>query len=154
MNDEYFMSAALEEAKKALAIGETPVGAVVTRDGEIVSAAFNTRETEKNALHHAEIKAIDEACEKLGGWRLWMCDLYVTLEPCAMCAGAVVQSRIKRVVYGAKDEKGGAFGGRFDINSFGLNHIPEVVGGVMEDECSALLSGFFAEMRAKRKKTE
>ena len=151
MNDGFFMAEALKEAKKAFDIGETPVGAVITKGDEIVSAAFNTRESGKNALYHAEIKAIDEACRKLGGWRLWMCDLYVTLEPCAMCAGAIVQARIKRVVYGAKDEKGGAFGGRFDINSFGLNHIPDVKGGVMEAECSAILSEFFAGMREKRR---
>ena len=151
MNDSFFMAEALKEAKKAFDIGETPVGAVITKGDEIVSAAFNTRESGKNALYHAEIKAIDEACRKLGGWRLWMCDLYVTLEPCAMCAGAIVQARIKRVVYGAKDEKGGAFGGRFDINSFGLNHIPDVKGGVMEAECSAILSEFFAGMREKRR---
>ena len=151
MNDGFFMAEALKEAKKAFDIGETPVGAVITKGDEIVSAAFNTRESGKNALYHAEIKAIDEACRKLGGWRLWMCDLYVTLEPCAMCAGAIVQARIKRVVYGAKDEKSGAFGGRFDINSFGLNHIPDVKGGVMEAECSAILSEFFAGMREKRR---
>lgn len=149
MNDADLMLLALREAERAYEIGETPIGAVIAHGDRIISAAFNTRETEKNALHHAELKAIDEACRILGGWRLWMCDLYVTLEPCAMCAGAIVQSRIKRVVYGAGDPKGGAFGGRFDINSFGLNHIPEVVGGVMEKECSELLSRFFTELRNK-----
>ncbi|MBO4216514.1 MAG: nucleoside deaminase [Clostridia bacterium] len=149
MNDRDFMALAVEEAKKAFAVGETPVGAVVAYGDRVVSAAFNTRETEKNALRHAEIKAIDEACKALGGWRLWMCDIYVTLEPCAMCAGAIVQSRIKRVVYGAPDTKSGAFGGKFDINAFGLNHVPEVVGGVMEDECSRLMSGFFLKLRQK-----
>ena len=102
--DEYFMGIALKEADKAAALGEVPVGAVVVWKNKIVSQAFNTRETDKNALCHAEIKAIDEACRKLGGWRLFMCELFVTLEPCPMCAGAIINSRIKRVVFGARDE--------------------------------------------------
>ncbi len=150
MNDNDFMAVALSEAEKAFEMGETPVGAVVVCGGEIVSKAFNTRETGKNALYHAEIKAIDEACKKLGGWRLWKCELFVTLEPCAMCAGAIVQSRVKRVVFGTGDAKGGAFGGRFDINGFGLNHVPEVVGGVMEKECSEMLTRFFTRLRGKK----
>ena len=100
MTDFELMGAALEEARKAAALGEVPVGAVVAKDGEIISAAHNTRETEKNALHHAELLAIDAACKKLGGWRLWQCELFVTLEPCPMCSGAIINSRIKRVVYG------------------------------------------------------
>ena len=103
MTDFELMGAALEEARKAAALGEVPVGAVVAKDGEIISAAHNTRETEKNALHHAELLAIDAACKKLGGWRLWQCELFVTLEPCPMCSGAIINSRIKRVVYGAAD---------------------------------------------------
>ena len=105
MTDFELMGAALEEARKAAALGEVPVGAVVAKDGEIISAAHNTRETEKNALHHAELLAIDAACKKLGGWRLWQCELFVTLEPCPMCSGAIINSRIKRVVYGAADEQ-------------------------------------------------
>ena len=105
MTDFELMGAALEEARKAAALGEVPVGAVVAKDGEIISAAHNTRETEKNALHHAELLAIDAACKKLGGWRLWQCELFVTLEPCPMCSGAIINSRIKRVVYGAADVK-------------------------------------------------
>ena len=107
MTDFELMGAALEEARKAAALGEVPVGAVVAKDGEIISAAHNTRETEKNALHHAELLAIDAACKKLGGWRLWQCELFVTLEPCPMCSGAIINSRIKRVVYGAADVKAG-----------------------------------------------
>ncbi len=156
MNDELFMIEALKEAQKAYDIGEVPVGAVVVCDNEIVSTAYNTRETDKNALCHAEIKAIDLACKKLGGWRLHKCELYVTLEPCPMCAGAIVNSRIKRVVFGAMDTKAGAFGTVFDINGFELNHKPEIKSGVLADECSEILSNFFAELREKRKaqKTE
>ena len=107
MTDFELMGAALDEARKAAALGEVPVGAVVARNGQIVAAAHNTRETEKNALHHAELLAIDAACKALGGWRLWECELFVTLEPCPMCAGAILNSRIRRVVYGAADAKAG-----------------------------------------------
>ena len=149
-NDEKFMRLALIEAEKAANLGEVPVGAVVVCDGDVVSSAFNTRETDKNALCHAEIKAIDEACRKLGGWRLHKCDIYVTLEPCPMCAGAIVNSRIKRVIYGARDEKAGAFGTKLDLNSCELNHRPEVSGGVLADESAALLSRFFSTLREKK----
>ncbi len=148
--DEKMMRLALDQADNAAAIGEVPVGAVVVCDGEVVSAAYNTRETDKNALHHAEIKAIDEACKKLGGWRLHKCDIYVTLEPCPMCAGAIVNSRIKRVVYGAPDEKAGAFGTKLDLNDFALNHKPTVEGGVMERDCAEKLSRFFSTLREKK----
>ena len=148
--DEYYMSLAIDEAKKAADIGEVPVGAIVVCDGEVVSAAFNTRETGKNALHHAECKAIDQACKTLGGWRLHKCDLYVTLEPCPMCAGAIVNSRIKKVVFGANDLKAGAFGSVFNMNDFPLNHKPEIVSGVCVDECSVLLTNFFADLRKKK----
>ena len=110
MTDFELMGAALDEARKAAALGEVPVGAVVARNGQIVAAAHNTRETEKNALHHAELLAIDAACKALGGWRLWECELFVTLEPCPMCAGAILNSRIRRVVYGAADAKAGCCG--------------------------------------------
>ena len=106
MTDYELMGAALEEAARAAALGEVPVGAVVARNGEIIAAAHNTRETEKNALHHAELLAIDAACKKLGGWRLWQCELFVTLEPCPMCSGGIINSRIRRVVYGAADTSG------------------------------------------------
>lgn len=148
--DEKMMKKALECADSAAEIGEVPIGAVVVCDGEIVSAGFNTRETDKNALCHAEIKAIDAACKKLGGWRLHKCEIFVTLEPCPMCAGAIVNSRIKRVVYGARDEKAGAFGTKLDLNTFGLNHRPEIVGGVLEKECSEKLSRFFSTLREKK----
>ena len=151
--EERFMKAAIAQAKLAAKKGEVPVGAVIVRDGEIIARAYNTRETDKNALCHAEIKAIRKACKKLGGWRLTRCELYVTLEPCPMCAGAIVNSRIVSVYYGASDQKAGAFGTRFDMNTMGLNHKPEIVGGVMEDACAKLLSDFFAELR-KRKKLE
>ena len=148
--DEKLMRAALDEADKAASFGEVPVGAVVVMNGEIVSAAFNTRETDKNALCHAEVKAIDAACKKLGGWRLHTCDIYVTLEPCPMCAGAIVNSRIKRVVYGARDEKAGAFGTKLMLNDFDLNHKPAVEGGVLENECAERLSRFFSTLREKK----
>lgn len=150
-NAEKYMKAAIAQAKRAAAKGEVPVGAVIVRDGEIIARAYNTRETDKNALCHAEIKAIRKACKKLGGWRLTRCEMYVTLEPCPMCAGAIINSRIVSVVYGASDQKAGAFGTLFDMNTFGLNHKPEIVSGVMEEECAALLSDFFAALRERRK---
>lgn len=148
---EYFMGLALEEAKKSLELCEVPVGAVVVMDGEVISSAYNTRETDKNALCHAEVKAISAACEKLHGWRLYKCDLYVTLEPCPMCAGTIVNSRIKRVVFGAKNPKAGAFGSVLDLNAYPLNHKPEIISGIMEEEVSSLLSDFFRILREKNK---
>ena len=151
MTHEDFMKEALLLAEEAEKEGEVPVGAVVVCNGEIVGTGRNRRETEKNALCHAEIEAINNACKNLGGWRLFKCDLYVTLEPCPMCAGAIINSRIKNVYFGASDPKAGAFGGLFDMNSFALNHHPNIIGGVCADECSALLSDFFGELRKKRK---
>ncbi len=150
--EEKFMKAAIAQAKLAAKKGEVPVGAVIVRDGEIIARAYNTRETDKNALCHAEIKAIRKACKKLGGWRLTGCELYVTLEPCPMCAGAIINSRIVSVYYGAPDEKAGAFGTRFDLNEMGLNHRPIIEGGVMGDTCARLLSDFFSELRARKKR--
>ena len=149
-NPQRYMQAALAQAKCAARRGEVPVGAVVVKDGVIVARAYNTRETGKNALYHAELRAIDRACRRLGGWRLVGCELYVTLEPCPMCAGAIVNSRIERVYFGARDPKAGAFGSLFDINSYGLNHKPEVTGGVLEDRCALLLSNFFSELRRRK----
>lgn len=149
MTDYYFMKRALVLAEQALNLGEVPVGAVIVCGDEIISEAFNTRETERNALLHAEISAIDMACKKLGGWRLHMCDLYVTLEPCPMCAGAIVNARIKRVVFGAKDFKAGAFGSVINLNSYPLNHKPEIISGVFEQESQNLLRRFFADLRKK-----
>ena len=148
--DEKFMLEAMELAKKSALEGEVPVGAVVVKDGEIVGTGRNRRELGKNALYHAELEAIDNACKKIGGWRLWQCDLYVTLEPCPMCAGAIINSRIKRVVFGASDGKAGSFGSVVDFNEIPYNHKPEVVGGVMGDECSSLLTEFFSNLRQKK----
>jgi len=150
--DEFYMKLALREAKKAARLGETPIGAVVVCDGRIISRAHNTRETKKNALHHAEVKAIMNACRTLGGWRLHKCELYVTLEPCPMCAGAIMSARIKRVVYAAPDPKAGAYGSLFDLNAFAVNHKPIVEKGVLEDESRGMLKAFFTELREKKKR--
>ena len=145
--DEQFMDAALELARQAAADGEVPVGCVIVRRGEIVGRGRNRRETDKTALGHAEIEAISDACRNLGGWRLWDCTLYVTLEPCPMCAGAIVNARIPRVVYGASDAKNGACGSVCDLFSMDFNHHPTVEKGIREEECAALLSEFFAKLR-------
>ena len=152
MTDEELMGAALAEARIAADLGEVPVGAVVARRGEIVAAAHNTRETQRNALHHAELLAIDAACKALGGWRLWECELFVTLEPCPMCAGAIVNSRIKRVVYGAPDPKAGCCGSVTDLFALPFNHHPTVEQGLRAEEASALLAEFVARLRAQRGK--
>lgn len=151
MTDSELMGLALEEARKAAALGEVPVGAVVARNGEVVAVAHNTRETEKNALHHAELLAIDAACKKLGGWRLHRCDLYVTLEPCPMCAGALINSRMKTVYYGAPDPKAGSCGSLINLFALPYNHQPALVSGVLEQECADILRNFFRELRKKRK---
>lgn len=149
MTDLELMAVALEEAQKAAALGEVPVGAVVARRGEIVAAAHNTRETGKNALHHAELLAIDAACKALGGWRLWECELFVTLEPCPMCAGAILNARIPRVVYGARDEKYGACRSVCSLFDMNFNHHPVVEGGVLEQACAELMQEFFRELRVQ-----
>lgn len=146
----YFMRLAIEQAKIAAELGEAPVGAVVCRNGDVVSVGGNRRETGKNALYHAELIALDEACKKLGGWRLFECELYVTLEPCPMCAGAVINSRIRRLVFGASDPKAGCFGSLADFNAIPFNHKPEIVKGVLADECAQLLKDFFAGLRARK----
>lgn len=151
MSDNELMAAALEEAKQAALEGEVPVGAVVAKDGVIVARAHNRREGGKNALFHAETMAIDAACKALGGWRLWQCELFVTLEPCPMCAGAIINSRIKRVVYGARDEKAGCCGTVVDLFALPFNHAPVVQGGLMEAECRQELQAFFVSLRQKRK---
>lgn len=145
-----YMKTALSEAEKALLLGEVPVGAVIVRNGKIIAKAHNTRESEKNALHHAEVKAIDSACRQLGGWRLHECDIFVTLEPCVMCAGAIVNARINRVFYGARDEKAGGFGTILDVSQYPLNHKPTAIGGIMEGEASRLLSEFFSRLRKRK----
>lgn len=149
MNDEILMEKAIELAKQAAAEGEVPVGAIVTLDGKIVGSGRNRREKGKNALAHAELEAIDEACRKLGGWRLWQCEMFVTLEPCPMCAGAIINSRIKRLVYGASDYKAGSCGSVVNLFELPYNHKPELVVGVKKDECAALLTEFFKKLRTK-----
>lgn len=145
------MQKALELAKISAAEGEVPVGAIIVKGDEIVGTGRNRREYGKNALYHAEIEAIDNACKTLGGWRLWECDMYVTLEPCPMCAGAIINSRIKTVYYGASDLKAGSFGSVVDFNSLPYNHKPEIVSGVMQDETREMLSDFFKGLREKKK---
>ena len=147
MQDLEFMDAALELAREAAAEGEVPVGCVIVRDGKIVGRGRNRREKSKTALGHGEIEAIADACNNLGGWRLWDCTLYVTLEPCPMCAGAIINARIPRVVYGASDEKCGACGSVCDLFSMNFNHHPQVEKGIREAEAAALLRDFFAELR-------
>lgn len=145
------MEKALELAKESALEMEVPVGAVIVKDNEIVGTGRNRREYGKNALYHAEIEAIDNACKKLGGWRLWQCDMYVTLEPCPMCAGAIINSRIKNVYYGAKDLKAGSFGSVVDFNTLPYNHKPEIHSGIMHDECQQLLTTFFKNLRQQKK---
>ena len=147
MDDLYFMDQALELAKEAAAEGEVPVGCVIVRGGEIVGRGRNRRETAKTALGHAEIEAIAEANKNLGGWRLWDCTLYVTLEPCPMCAGAIVNARIPRVVYGASDSKCGACGSVCDLFNMDFNHHPKVETGIREEEAAALMTEFFQNLR-------
>ena len=147
MDDGYFMDQALMLAREALADGEVPVGCVITRGDEIVGRGRNRREKDKSALAHAEIEAINEACRALGGWRLWECTLYVTLEPCPMCAGAIVNARIPRVVYGAADRKCGAVDSVCSLFSMAFNHHPQVESGVRGEECGQLLTTFFQNLR-------
>ena len=147
--DQKFMDEAIVLARQASAEGEVPVGCVIVRDGQIVGRGRNRRETDKTALGHAEIEAIGDACKNLGGWRLWDCTLYVTLEPCPMCAGAIINARIPRVVFGASDEKCGACGSVCDLFEMEFNHHPAVEKGVREEECGALLREFFSDLRQK-----
>lgn len=149
VQDMRFMRRALALAQEAAEEDEVPVGAVIVRDGCILAAAWNTREASRCATHHAEILAIEEACRKLGGWRLPGCTLYVTLEPCPMCAGAAVNARIERVVFGARDPRAGACGSVLDICALPLNHRFETTGGVCAEECRSILTDYF---RGKRKK--
>ena len=142
-----FMLAAYEMAKQAYDDGEVPVGAVIVREYEIVAKGRNRREKAKNALLHAEIDAIDNACKALGGWRLWNCELYVTLEPCPMCAGAIINAHIPKVYFGAYDFKNGSCGTITNLFEMPYNFKPECVGGIMADECSALLKDFFKKLR-------
>ena len=151
MDNEYFMDQAIALAKEAAQEGEVPVGAVVVLGDKIVGTGRNRREKNKNALAHAEIEAINEACRTLGGWRLWQCDMFVTLEPCPMCAGAIINSRIKRVVFGAYDKKSGSCESLVRLFDLPYNHKPQLEGGFMQEECSAILSGFFKQLRDGKK---
>lgn len=153
VSDEFYMGLAVYLAAKAAEIGEVPVGAVVVhRTRGVVGVGINRRETAKNAVCHAEIEAIDNACKTLHGWRLFECDLYVTLEPCPMCAGAIVNSRIRRVVFGAHDLKGGACGSVLSMFDLPLNHKPRLTCGVLADTCRNQLSAFFKALRQSRKR--
>lgn len=153
MNDIFYMNEALNEAKKAADMGEVPVGAVIVRkrDGKIVGRGYNRRETDKDPLAHAEISAIKEASEKLGGWRLIDCEMFVTLEPCPMCCGAIINSRIERVVYGAKDNKSGSVRSVQQMFEMPYNHRPDISEGILEAECSGILKEFFRNLRKNKK---
>lgn len=153
--DERYMKEALKQAKKAAAIMETPIGCVIVRDGKIIARGYNKRNLKKNTLAHAEILAINKASRVVGDWRLEDCTLYVTLEPCPMCAGAIVQARIPRVVIGAMNGKAGCAGSVVDLLRHpGFNHQAQVETGVLEEDCAAMLSGFFKELRRARKEAK
>lgn len=150
--DEYYMNLAIEEAKKAATIGEVPIGAIIVHKNEVIARGYNLRETTQNATTHAELLAIQEACAKIGSWRLEETTLYVTLEPCPMCAGAILQSRIPRVVYGARDLKAGCVDSLYTLlNDNRFNHVCEVTDGVLAETCGNLLTTFFRELRMKKK---
>ena len=146
--DIKYMKLALKEAKKAELIDEVPIGCVVVQNDKVIARGFNRRENRKMVISHAEIEAINKANKKKDAWRLEDCEIYVTVEPCIMCAGAIIQARFKRVIYGAKDFKGGAFGSSIDVlTAKDINHHPEVVGGVLEEECSTLIKEYFKRKR-------
>ncbi len=147
--DRKFMYEALKLAKEAGNLGEIPVGAVIVKDGVILATGKNMRETKQNALSHAEIEAINTACKKLGSWRLDGCDMYVTLEPCPMCAGAIINSRINTLVFGAYDQKSGSIDSVVNLCSLPYNHTVEVYGGICEDECLSVLRDFFKALRSE-----
>ena len=152
--DEQWMHQALALAREAFDHGEVPVGCVIVQDGQLVGYGRNRREEEKNALYHAELEAINMACRSLGGWRLWRACLYVTLEPCCMCAGAIVNARIPRVVYGARDEKNGALSSAVNLFALPQSFRPEAVGGVLQDECGGILQAFFQRLRSAPPKVQ
>ena len=152
-NDEYYMKLAIEEAKKAQKLGEVPIGAIIVKNNEVIASAHNLRETAQLPTAHAEHIAIERASKVVGSWRLEDCRLYVTLEPCVMCAGAIVMSRIPKVVYGATDPKGGCSGSLMNLlEESRFNHRAEIVKGVLEQECGDLLRNFFRELRLKKSK--
>ena len=147
--DTHWMHQALLEAKKAAALGEIPVGAVIVRDEQVIARAHNRRELDQDAMAHAEVLCIQQACRVLNSWRLSGCTLYVTLEPCPMCSGAIINSRLDRVVYGAKDDKAGCAGSVADLFVMPFNHTPVIRSGILEEECAAVLSEFFETLRKK-----
>ncbi len=149
LSDEFFMNEALNQARLAANILEVPIGAVIVRNQEIISYGYNKKETFKNSLHHAEIIAINEACKKLGTWRLCDCELFVTLEPCPMCAGAIINSRISRVIFGTEDLKSGACGSVLNLFDLSFNHRPKVTRGILREQCSSILSDFFKNLRKR-----
>ncbi len=152
MQDIRFMKEALKQAKLALKYDEVPVGAVIVYENKIIARAYNQRQTKQISTKHAELICIEKACKKMNSWRLERCELYVTLEPCPMCAGAIMQSRIKRVIFGAQDLKGGSYGSNFNLNEVqGLNHYPIITKGILQEECSKILKDFFKTKRAKTK---
>lgn len=151
LDDDKYMKLAIEQAKIAASMGEIPVGAIIISNGDIISTGYNKREMLTNSLAHAEIVAINSACKQLGSWRILNATLYVTLEPCAMCAGAIINSRIEKVVFGASDLKAGSFGSLVNLSELPYNHKPQIVSGVCEKECADLLSSFFRELRKKKK---
>ena len=146
MREEY-MREALKEAEKCIDTDDVPIGCVIVKNGEIIARGHNTREAFHTALGHAEINAIENACKSIGSWRLENCAIYVTLEPCPMCAGAIINSRIGEVYFGAYDKKGGAVGGIINLFEENFNHKPKVQGGILKDECALILQNFFAKLR-------
>ncbi len=152
MDYNYYMQKAFEEAKKAFAVNEVPIGCVIVFNGKIIGKGFNKRNTEKNSLCHAEIEAINQACKIIGDWRLEDCILFVTVEPCPMCAGAIVQARIKEVVFGTRNKKAGCCGSVLNLlNCDGFNHQVEITEGIMQEKCSSLMSNFFKKRRTELK---
>ena len=153
MSEEKYMKLALKQAMKAQEKDEVPIGCVIVKDDKVIARGYNLRQTKQQSYAHAEMIAIQKACKKLGTWRLEDCDLYVTLEPCPMCAGAILHSRIKRVIYGAKDPKGGCVDSCMKMyETKGFNHYPEVLSGILEEECSSILTNFFKMKREMKKK--
>ena len=148
---EYFMEQALKEAQKAYKKDEVPVGAIIVKDNKIIAKGHNLKESKKNTIKHAEIIAIEKASKKLEAWRLEDCDIYVTMEPCPMCMGAIINSRIKNIYFGVKDKKAGACGSIVDLTEYKFNHIPYYEGGILEEKCKNILQEFFKELRKRKK---